>query len=79
MTSKTPPLVTIGIPLYNEVKYIERTIRSALEQTYTNIEVIISDNNSNDGTFELIKKKFKDQVILCQKKKILAPLIITSI
>lgn len=67
------PLVSIGIPVFNEVKYIERTIISALKQTYPNIEVIISDNNSDDGTLELIKKKFKNQVILYQQRKNIGP------
>jgi predicted O-linked N-acetylglucosamine transferase (SPINDLY family)/glycosyltransferase involved in cell wall biosynthesis len=49
------PLVSICIPLFNKVKYIERTIKMALSQTYTNIEVIISDNGSTDGSEEIAK------------------------
>ena len=52
-TSNTP-LVTIGIPLYNEAKYILNTIESAVNQTYTNIEIIISDNCSTDTSLEVI-------------------------
>ena len=44
------PLVSIGIPAYNREKLIVRAIESALGQDYRNIELIISDNASTDGT-----------------------------
>ena len=55
------PLVSICIPLYNNEKYIEDCIFSCLNQTYENIEIIISDNCSNDGSYEKISK-FKDNI-----------------
>lgn len=44
------PLVTIGIPTYNRAKQLRRAIETALGQDYSNIEVIVSDNASTDGT-----------------------------
>ncbi|MFC1491323.1 glycosyltransferase family 2 protein [Nitrospinota bacterium] len=44
--------VSICIPVYNMADCIERCIRSALNQTYENIEVIVTDNQSTDGTYE---------------------------
>lgn len=44
--------VTIGIPVYNSVDYIERTMLSALSQTFLNIEFLIVDDCGNDGTME---------------------------
>jgi glycosyltransferase involved in cell wall biosynthesis len=49
-------LVSILIPTYNRVHLIEETVRSALSQTIDNIEVIVRDNCSTDGTFELAQK-----------------------
>lgn len=46
------PLVSILIPVYNRVSLIEETICSAMNQNYENLEIIISDNNSTDGTAE---------------------------
>jgi glycosyltransferase involved in cell wall biosynthesis len=46
-------LVTIGIPVYNEGKYISQAIESALSQTFKNFQIIISDNNSQDNTYEI--------------------------
>lgn len=43
-------LVSIGMPVYNGERYLEDAIRSNLEQTYSNFELIISDNASTDGT-----------------------------
>jgi len=44
------PLVSIGIPVYNGEKTINSCITSVLNQTYGNIEIIISDNCSSDST-----------------------------
>lgn len=44
------PLVSIGLAVYNGERYLEEAIRSILAQTYTNFELIISDNASTDRT-----------------------------
>jgi glycosyltransferase involved in cell wall biosynthesis len=44
------PKVSIGIPVYNGEKYLSETLRSLLEQDYTDFELIISDNASTDDT-----------------------------
>jgi glycosyltransferase involved in cell wall biosynthesis len=44
------PLVSIGLPVYNGGVYLEESIRSLLGQTYRNIEIVISDNASTDGS-----------------------------
>ncbi len=48
-------LVSIIIPVYNRVHLVSKAIESAINQTYTNIEVIICDNCSNDGTWKLLQ------------------------
>lgn len=48
--------VSIITPSFNSVKTIERTILSIVNQTYKNIEYIIIDGGSNDGTVDIIKK-----------------------
>ena len=55
-----PKLSVITI-VYNNVCDIERTILSVLGQTYTNIEYIIVDGLSNDGTLQVINK-YKDRI-----------------
>lgn len=55
------PLITIITVSYNAVKDIESTILSVLNQTYPNIEYIIIDGGSTDGTLDIIKK-YQDRI-----------------
>ena len=49
------PLVSILIPTYNQSLFIEEAVHSALSLTYKNLEVIVSDDNSSDGTLDRIR------------------------
>jgi glycosyltransferase involved in cell wall biosynthesis len=51
------PLASICIPLFNKGQYIARTLEAVLGQTYPNLEVVISDNGSTDGS-ETIAQDF---------------------
>lgn len=50
------PKVSVAITTYNHEKYISQAIDSVLEQDYSNIEIIISDDCSKDGTRSLLEK-----------------------
>lgn len=50
------PLVSICIPAYNSERYILRTVRAALAQTYRNIEVVVVDDCSSDGTLRQLQE-----------------------
>ena len=52
--------ISIVLCTYNEVNYIEKTV-ALINKTFSNVEIIIVDDNSNDGTLEKIDQlKFNE-------------------
>jgi glycosyltransferase involved in cell wall biosynthesis len=50
------PAVTIGLPVYNGERYLRHSLDSLLAQSFTDFELIISDNSSTDGTAEICRE-----------------------
>lgn len=64
----TDTLVSIITPCYNGEKYISQTIRSVLEQTYENWEMIIVDDGSSDGSADIIRSFADPRITLLQQE-----------
>ncbi len=60
--------ITVLLPTFNSGEYLSTSIKSILEQTYTDFEFLIVDDGSTDST-ENIVKSFKDKRIKYLKKK----------
>lgn len=63
------PLVSICIPAYNCRPYITETLRSVLKQTYTNLEVIVVDDGSDDGTSAVLEELKSDTVTILRQQR----------
>ncbi len=64
--------ISVVIPCYNVKEYVEKSIISVFNQTYKNIEIIVVDDKSTDGTYEVLKtleEKYKNKFKLYQNKK----------
>jgi hypothetical protein len=56
VTAPAEPLVSIGLPVRNGERTLDTAVRSVLDQTYDQIELVISDNASDDGTEEMCRR-----------------------
>ena len=59
MTEINLPLVSIALAAYNGQKYIEKQLISLINQDYKNIEIVISDDCSTDGTWDILESYAK--------------------
>jgi glycosyltransferase involved in cell wall biosynthesis len=50
------PLVSLGILSYNQKEYLKECLDSALSQTYPNLEIVVGDDASTDGTQQMLKE-----------------------
>ncbi|MFD1562780.1 glycosyltransferase family 2 protein [Haloarchaeobius amylolyticus] len=59
-TKSGSPLVSVTICSYNAEDFLENTLRSVIKQTYSNMEILVLDNNSTDGTRSILRE-YEDQ------------------
>ncbi|MCG8515497.1 MAG: glycosyltransferase [Halanaerobiales bacterium] len=69
------PQVSIIIPVYNREKLIEETVKSALNQTYQDFEIIIGDNKSTDQSYQILQglAAHNNKIKVFQNKQNLGP------
>ena len=55
-SEKDKPLISVVTAVYNGEKFLEQALKSVLSQSYDNVELIVIDGGSTDGTLDIIKK-----------------------
>ena len=63
------PLVSVVIPCYNHQYYVEKSLKSVINQTYKNIEIIVIDDGSKDNSVKVLKELQKNNkfILECQE------------
>jgi len=64
----TGDLVSVIVPVYNAARFIQRSLRSALAQSYAHLEVIVVDDGSTDGTAEIVKEFTDPRIVYCYQE-----------
>lgn len=64
MNQSNQPLVSVVIPCYNHESFVQDSIQSVIDQPYQNIELIIIDDGSKDGSVE----KIQEMIPACQER-----------
>jgi len=60
MAHAHPPAVSIGLPVYNGENYLGFALDSLLGQTFGDLEIVVSDNASTDGTEDIVRRYQRD-------------------
>jgi len=61
LLTKPNPLISICIPTYNRVEMLKEALKSALNQSFSNYEIVVLDDGSTDGTAEMMKHEFESR------------------
>lgn len=64
------PLISVVVPIYNIIEYIEKCIKSIIEQSYSNLEIILVDDGSTDGSSIICDEysKIDSRIVVIHKR-----------
>ncbi|MDR2933818.1 MAG: glycosyltransferase family 2 protein, partial [Rickettsiales bacterium] len=68
---KTPPLISVLIPVYNAENFLKKCLDSVLQQTYKNLKIICIDDASTDKSLDVLKqyakKDYRIKIVVMKK------------
>lgn len=67
------PLVSVCMPVYNGGRFVEQAIRSVLAQTYPHFELLVFDDASTDGSWQILERIQDRRIVLHRNERNLGP------
>lgn len=61
------PLVSVVIPSYNHKRFVGQAVESVRAQTYPDVEIVVVDDGSSDGSFEFLRETFGDALAVLRR------------
>ena len=77
-TNNNPPLVSVAILTYNQEEFLREALETVLSQNYSNIQIVVGDDCSTDGTQAMLKeyeKNYPGKFVLHLAETVLQPLV----
>ena len=65
-TNAARPMVAVVVPCYNHARFVTRAIESVFSQTYRQIELVVIDDGSTDGSTEIVRRALADSPFSCR-------------
>lgn len=69
MSGDSNILVTVLLPVYNAEEYVRESLASVVDQTYTNLEILVIDDGCTDGSIDIVRSFEDDRIRLVQNEK----------
>lgn len=64
------PRVSVVVPAYNNADFLAQTLRSVLDQSFEDFELIVSDHGSSDGTWDVMQTVADDPRVRLDRKSV---------
>ena len=69
MTLRQPPLVSVVMPMHNAARFVAASVQSILAQTVADLELLVIDDGSTDGSAEIVARNADERVRVLRQER----------